>query len=258
MKRIDTPTALPGGHFTNANPDAGGAPTQLDASWFENVQEELANLVETSGQTLNGGDKKQVVKAVQSLINRAGIAVPPGATIKVRGQSVPEGYVEEDGRLLYIDRCPGLYNAIGNLYNNGTVPIGTFRIPDSRGRVDLAAGTGAGLSARTVGQTGGEEAHVLTTAELAPHRHGIWGQDGSNNTWNDGFDAGGDVGFAGEDGAGGGGTDPTTKSYHYQNGDDTWLLTEEGDGDPHNTMPPFMVALSCIKLGPFDDPVAVV
>lgn len=254
MKRIDTPTALAGGHFSNANPDAGGAPTQLDASWFENVQEELAAPIEFVGLTLNGGDKKQLLKAIQSIVARAGIAVPAGTAITVRGASVPEGYVQEDGRLLYIDKCPGLYGAIGNTYNGGIVPVGTFRVPNSSGRINVAAGSGAGLTDRFVGQTGGSETHTLTEDEMPAHRHGIFGQDGSNNTWNDGFSVGGNVGVAGEDAAGGGGTDPTTKSYHLQNADGTYLLSEAGGGDPHNNMPPFIVGISCIKLGPFDVP----
>ena len=68
MKRIDTPTALAGGHFSNANPDAGGLPTQLDASWFENVQEELAHVVEESGRTLDGGNKTQLLAAIRETI----------------------------------------------------------------------------------------------------------------------------------------------------------------------------------------------
>jgi microcystin-dependent protein len=40
-----------------------------------------------------------------------------------------------------------------------------------RGRVNIGAGTGAGLTARTLGATGGTETHTLTTAEMPTHTH---------------------------------------------------------------------------------------
>lgn len=46
-----------------------------------------------------------------------------------------------------------------------------FVTPDARGRSVIGTGTGSGLTARTLGATGGEEAHTLTAAELAAHNH---------------------------------------------------------------------------------------
>lgn len=240
MKRIDTPTALPGGHFTNANPDAGGLPTQLDASWFENVQEEIASVIEKTGKTLNPGNKSQLLEALKSLIAASGSVVPAGTAITFRGQSAPEGYVIEDGRLLYINKCPGLYAAIGNLYNGGVVPINTFRVPDSRGRVDVAAGAGAGLTDRDVGVTLGEETHLLTTAEMPD-------LDGSIVGFNRAVAEGN-----AENGGGG------LAAYGATNLPAGVAVHIDGGGEAHNNMQPSLVALKCIKLGPDDDPVAVV
>ncbi len=47
----------------------------------------------------------------------------------------------------------------------------TITMPDFRGRSPLGAGTGSGLTARTVGDTGGEEDHQLTIAEMPSHNH---------------------------------------------------------------------------------------
>jgi hypothetical protein len=49
----------------------------------------------------------------------------------------------------------------------------TLTLPDLRGRVVIGSGSGAGLTARTHGATGGEEAHLLTSAEsgLRDHTH---------------------------------------------------------------------------------------
>jgi autotransporter-associated beta strand protein len=45
------------------------------------------------------------------------------------------------------------------------------RTPDLRSRFVLGQGQGSGLTARSVGQVGGQEAYVLTYNNLAPHRH---------------------------------------------------------------------------------------
>ncbi len=55
---------------------------------------------------------------------------------------------------------PALFAAIGTTYGS-TGGAGTFNVPDYRGRTIL----GAGLTARSLGQKGGEEAHLLTSAE---------------------------------------------------------------------------------------------
>jgi len=47
----------------------------------------------------------------------------------------------------------------------------TFNLPDGQGRTLVGHGTGTGLTQRSVGQTWGEEKHLLVTAELATHNH---------------------------------------------------------------------------------------
>lgn len=70
MKRIDTSTASPDENgtgrdgFTNGVPNVT-PPTQLDDTWFNHAQEELARTVEGSGSTLDDGDFEQVHAAVQ-------------------------------------------------------------------------------------------------------------------------------------------------------------------------------------------------
>lgn len=62
----------------------------------------------------------------------------------------------------------GLFAIIGYAFGGSGA---TFNLPDMRGRVPAAIGTGTGLSTRILGQTLGEENHVLTTGELAAHTH---------------------------------------------------------------------------------------
>jgi microcystin-dependent protein len=53
---------------------------------------------------------------------------------------------------------------------DGTTHYGVVT-PDLRGRFVLGAGSGAGLTPRTVGQSDGEETHTLTLGEMPSHTH---------------------------------------------------------------------------------------
>lgn len=81
MKRIDTSTKSAdkfgaGKHgFTNGNPMTPIPSTQLDESWCDNLQEEIANVVEAAGIVLNGADRTQLLQAIQLFVIGAQKAV---------------------------------------------------------------------------------------------------------------------------------------------------------------------------------------
>lgn len=74
-----------------------------------------------------------------------------------------------DGRSLVRTDYPDLFTTIGTLY--GSADSTHFNIPDMRGRVVVSNGQGFGLTDRFPADDGGEEDHVLVTAELAAHSH---------------------------------------------------------------------------------------
>lgn len=74
-----------------------------------------------------------------------------------------------DGSLVSKTTYADLYALIGSTYGPGDPD--NFALPDFRGRSPLGIGAGTGLSARSIGETGGEETHVITTTELASHAH---------------------------------------------------------------------------------------
>lgn len=89
----------------------------------------------------------------------AGGTIPPIGWLLCNGSAI--------SRATYAD----LFAAIGTAWGagNGTT---TFNIPDLRGKAPIGAGTGSGLTARTLGATNiGEETHLLTVSEIASHNH---------------------------------------------------------------------------------------
>ena len=74
-----------------------------------------------------------------------------------------------------------LFNIIGTSFGagNGTT---TFNLPDMRGRVPGGVGTGAGLTARTMGNSVGYETHTLSASEIPSHTHsGTTASSGSHS-----------------------------------------------------------------------------
>jgi microcystin-dependent protein len=89
----------------------------------------------------------------------------------------------------------------------------------------IGNGTGTGLTARTIGATGGEETHILTQGELAKHQHGY------NYT------------SAGVNALAGGGVNVNVIAAI------TTIVTDIGNTNdvPHNNMQPFAVVHFLIK-----------
>ena len=79
------------------------------------------------------------------------------------------GWLKCDGRALSTAVYAGLFAVIGTAFGSGGV--GTFRIPDCRGRVMGAIGQGAALTDRALGATVGAEAFTMTTNEMPAHTH---------------------------------------------------------------------------------------
>ena len=66
MKRIDGKYAVDG-KFVDRDAEKGIPGTQTKAEWFNDVQEEIANTIEKSGQTLDGNNDMQLFSAIQRI-----------------------------------------------------------------------------------------------------------------------------------------------------------------------------------------------
>lgn len=102
---------------------------------------------------------------------------PPGTVAAFAGGVAPNnppGWVPCNGDAYAPDFLPDLFAAIG--YRFGQTG-NDFHVPDMRGRVAVAAGTGAGLSARQLGESFGSETYTLGVREMPSHDHrtaGAW------------------------------------------------------------------------------------
>lgn len=104
------------------------------------------------------------------------------------GNFPPNGWMFCEGQLLPISENDVLFNLIGTTYGGDGQE--TFGLPDLRGRLPVHAGTGSGLSTRTLGETGGTESVTLTVQQIPIHNHpalcvsGAGGQASpANNMW---------------------------------------------------------------------------
>jgi microcystin-dependent protein len=94
----------------------------------------------------------------------------PGVIVAYGSSTAPTGWLSCDGSAVSRSTYANLFAIIGTTYGTGDGST-TFNLPDSRGRTYIGSGTSDPLTARSVGDTGGEENHAITEAELASHNH---------------------------------------------------------------------------------------
>jgi microcystin-dependent protein len=87
----------------------------------------------------------------------------------------PKGWAFCNGQLLQINQNQALFSILGTTYGgDGRV---TFALPNLQGRVPLHTGNGFSL-----GQVGGEIAHMLSISELPAHVHAVNASSSSGDT----------------------------------------------------------------------------
>jgi microcystin-dependent protein len=136
----------------------------------------------TAGETLTAANLNSNFAALDQRIAALEAGLPSGTVISYAGPSgatadagaagIPSGWLLCDGSAVSRTTYAALFAAVGINYGGGD-GINTFNLPDLRGRTVIGAGHGAGLTARTVAQTLGEETHTLTTAEMPMHTHAL-------------------------------------------------------------------------------------
>jgi microcystin-dependent protein len=105
------------------------------------------------------------VKQIQDAITNA----PPGAITMYSAGVAPAGWLLCDGSAVSRSAYGTLFSLIGTTYGvgNGTT---TFNLPNLKGRIPVGFDT-TQTEFNTLGETGGEKTHTLTTAEMPSHVH---------------------------------------------------------------------------------------
>lgn len=106
------------------------------------------------------------VKAADTTETLAAVSFS-GIIAPFAGTTVPTGWLQCDGSLISRSTYRNLFDNIGTTWGTGDGST-TFQLPDFQGRALIGAGTGSGLSARTVGTSVGAETHTQTTPA---HQH---------------------------------------------------------------------------------------
>jgi len=96
MKRVDSSGHV-NNRWDNGDPGVPRVATELEESWHNSVQEELAHLVEGAGITLNGANEYQV----QEGLNRLARGVAPGGRLTLSSGVSVSGDVAGAGAVYY-------------------------------------------------------------------------------------------------------------------------------------------------------------
>jgi microcystin-dependent protein len=162
-------------------------------------------------------------KTIDGNSNTISNAIPAGVIEMFGGSTAPTGYLICDGSAVNRTTYSKLFTAIGTTYGAGDGST-TFNVPNLKGKVAVGLNS-ADTSFDTLGETGGEKTHTLTTAEMPEHTHAYILPNNSDPN----FMTGG--GTYNVKVAGGTGT----------------ATTSAGSGTAHNNLQPYIVLNYIIK-----------
>jgi len=148
----------------------------------------------------------------------------------------PRGWAFCNGQLLSIAQNTALFALIGTYYGGDGVQ--TFALPNLQSRFAMHAGDGAGLSQRVIGEVGGEEDVTLIAAQMPEHNHLI---QASNTPGNSTSPSGAVMAKAKKVLRYAGAPDGSTTMNEA-------AVTQAGNSQPHDNMPPFLVVNYIIAL----------
>lgn len=155
------------------------------------------------------------------------------------GSFAPRNWALCNGQILSISQNTALFSILGTYYGgNGTT---NFALPNLQGMAPLGAGTGPGLTPRSIGETGGETSVTLLPNEMPTHNHGV---NASSSVGNQVEPANGVWSVAG---AGRG-----EKMYAASAGTSAPMspqaISTVGGGQPHNNLQPYLTLNFIIAL----------
>jgi len=116
------------------------------------------------GMLPTNSPKGSAFQAVQETI------ISSGSIQMFAGSVAPNGWLICNGSTVSRSDYSNLFKVIGTIYGVGNSNT-TFTLPDMRGRCPIGVGTGASLTARTLGSNVGAETATLAQVNLPSHTH---------------------------------------------------------------------------------------
>ncbi|MEP3892153.1 MAG: tail fiber protein [Hellea sp.] len=161
------------------------------------------------------------------------------------GNFAPRAWAFCAGQLLPISQNTALFSLIGTTY--GGDGRTTMALPDLRGRAPIQQGRGPGLSTYRLGQRGGAENTVMTSATMPNHSHAM---TTSINVVDDNANSGEPAGRVFANAVGGGAKPYATEATdeNMAPGALTTTLNTAGSGASYTNMQPFQTANYIIAL----------
>lgn len=86
---------------------------------------------------------------------------------------IPSGYLPCNGQQVPINQYTRLFAVIGTTCGGDGKTH--FKLPNFNGRTPVHAGEAPALTARTLGQAGGQESTNMSTAQMPAHNHPVAG-----------------------------------------------------------------------------------
>jgi microcystin-dependent protein len=198
---------------------------------FRNLYNGIQSLAALLGVALNNdGSLKDGAIASTDVFDATVLAslqsIPVGFFMMGGVATPPTNFLLCDGSLISRTTYATLFAKIGTTYGVGD-GLTTFGLPDPRGRALMAAGSGAGLTARALNASGGTEEHTLTADESAvltytvTSTEAVTTDDATSQTTNP------QILYAGRNQA--------TVSYNP-----SMTIGSDAGGNAHNNMPPYL------------------
>jgi len=141
--------------------------------WLSNVNGALLDLTyPDSFEVVEGIDADTTAQTYLEMYRKFVVEEPCmlGWIIPYVTSTPPLDTLPCDGSVYNRVDYPGLYASLDSVF---IVDADTFVTPDLRGRTIIGTGTGPGLTARSIGDSIGEEAHELTDNENGLHNHSV-------------------------------------------------------------------------------------
>lgn len=207
-------------------------------NWQSAILGALMQLLEQTTWATNNPDELLLVQqradTLIGLFMRECDDMPTGAIIFFAGSTPPDGYLVCDGTAISRANYAALFAVCGTAFGVGDGAT-TFNLPDLGGRLPIGTGQQGGGTLFARADHGGEEKHQLTVAELAAHSHSDSGHNHSLLTPLE-F-----VALTGEEPVSLIPAVPGVTGTGFAN------IQNTGSDAPHNTLPPYLALLPCIR-----------